>query len=278
MSKKYTSTLIISTIILVMFFVSTSSWSKLDMDIGISTHAGWFGQAAADREAQVIVDTVKNKVGSIEMFPIAEQDELADWVKKNTGDKQIDMLLLSGQFPATLYKPGNADPNGSIAEEFLEDGNLIANTGDYMFYVVNGAGTNAAGGLQNMMDIPGITMWDDNTPVEVTADGKKYLPSLKDFQTDRPFHLNELTGDWETEVIFAGNDGEDSTRAEPVVVRNAKDNGRLAIFYQTASQDADPRGTIISEFILNWLPTIIGSAAVEPTEKLTMTWGKIKSN
>jgi len=261
-----------------MFLVSTLSWGKLDMDIGISTHAGWFGQAAADREAQVIVDTVKNKVGSIEMFPIAKQDELADWAKKNTGDKQIDMLLLSGQFPATLYKPGNAKPNGSIAEEFLEDGNLIANTGDYMFYVVDGAGTNAAGGLQNMMDIPGITMWDDDTPVKVTADGKKYLPSLKDFVTDRPFHLNELTGDWETEVIFAGNDDEDSTRADPVVVRNTDDDGRLAIFYQTAGQDADPRGTIISEFILNWLPTIIGAAAVEPTEKLTMTWGKIKSN
>jgi len=278
MSKKYTSTLIVSTIILGMLFVSTSSWSKLDMDIGISTHAGWFGQASADREAQVIVDTVENEVVSIEMFPIANQDELADWAEKNTGDKQIDMLLLSGQFPATLYKPGNGDANGSIAEEFLEDGNIIANTGDYMFYVVNGAGTNAAGGLQNMMDIPGITMWDDNTAVEVTADGKKYIPSLKDFQTDRPFHLNELTKEWETEVIFAGNDDKDSTRADPVVVRNTKDNGRLAIFYQTAGQDADPRGIIISEFILNWLPTIIEAEAVEPAEKLTTTWGMIKSN
>jgi hypothetical protein len=264
--------------ILVTLLISTPSWSKLDMDIGISTHAGWFGQGSADREAQVIVDTVENKVGSIEMFSPGNQDELADWVKENTGDKQIDMLLLCGQFPNTIYKPGNAEPNGSIAEEFLEDGNLIANTGDYMFYVVDGAGTNAAGGLQNMMDIPGITMWDDDTPVKVTADGEKYLPSLKDFVTDRPFHLNELTGDWETEVIFAGNDGEDSTRAEPVVVHNTKDDGRLAIFYQTAGQDADPRGVIISEFILNWLPTIVGGAAIEPAEKLTTTWGMIKSN
>jgi hypothetical protein len=254
--------------------VSTLSWSKIDIDIAISTHAGWFGQAAADREAQVIVDTVKNKVGSIKIFPIANQADLADWVKKNTGDKQIDMLLLSGQFPNTLYKPGNAEPNGSIAEKFLEDGNLIANTGDYMFYVVDGAGTNAAGGLQNMMDIPGITMWDDNTPVNVTADGKKYIPSLKDFQTDRPFHLNELTGDWKTEVTFAGSD----IRADPVVVHNTKDNGRLAIFYQTAGQDADPRGIIISEFILNWLPTIVKSRPVEPAEKLTTTWGALKSN
>ena len=273
MYRKYTATLMISTMILVTLLVSTPSWSKLDMDIGISTHAGWFGQAAADREAQVIVDTVKSKVESIELFPPGKQGELGDWVKENTGDKQIDMLLLSGQFPNTLYKPGNGEPNGSVAEEFLEDGNIIANTGDYMFYVVDGAGTNAAGGLQNMMDIPGITMWDDNTAVEVTEDGKKYLPSLKDFQTDRPFHLNELTKEWETEVNFAGSD----IRADPVVVRNTEDNGRLAIFYQTAGQDADPRGIIISEFILNWLPTII-EAPVEPAEKLTTTWGAIKSN
>lgn len=154
MYRKYTSTLIVSTMIIFMFFISTSSWSKLDMDIAISTHAGWFGQGAADREAQVIVDTVENKVDSIEMFSLGDQDELANWVKENTGDKQIDMLFLSGQFPNTIYKPGNAEPDDSIAEAFLEDGNIIANTGDYMFYVVDGAGTNGEGGLQNMMDIP----------------------------------------------------------------------------------------------------------------------------
>ncbi len=278
MYRKHILTLIISTMILLMFLVSTSGWSKMLIDIAISSQAGWFGQAAADREAQVIVDTVKNKVNSIEIFPPAKQGELADWVTKHTGNKQLDMLFMSGQFPATIYKPGNAEQDGSIAEDFLEDGNLIANTGDYMFYVVNGAGTNAEGGLQAMMDIPGITMWDDDTPVKVTADGEEYLPTLKDFATDRPFHLNELTGDWETEVIFAGNNGEDSTRAEPVVVHNTDDDGRLAIFYQTASQDADPRGKVISEFILNWLPTIVERKAVEPAEKLATTWGMLKSN
>jgi len=257
-----------------MILTSASSWGKIDIDIAISSQAGWFGQAAADREAQVIVDEVKNKVSSIEVFPQAKQADLAEWVKKNTGDKQIDMLLMSGQFPDTLYKPGNGEADNSIAEKFLEDGNLIANTGDYMFYVVNGAGTNAAGGLQTMMDIPGITMWDDNTPVDVTEDGKKYLPTLKDFQTDRPFHLNELTGGWETEITFAGSD----IRADPVVVHNTKDDGRLAIFYQTAGQDGDPRGAVISEFILNWLPTIVGSEAVNPSGKLSTTWGAIKSD
>ena len=278
MCRKHTSIFIILTIVFLMILTSASSWGKIDVDIAISTHAGWFGQAASDREAQVIVDKVKAKVKSIETFPIANQNNLADWVEKHTGDKQIDMLLLSGQFPASIYPAGNGKADGSIAEKFLEDGNLIANTGDYMFYVVNGAGSNAAGGLQNMMDIPGITMWDDNTAVKVTADGKKYLPTLNDFQTDRPFHLNELTGDWETEIIFAGNSGEDSTRADPVVVHNTDDDGRLAIFYQTAGQDGDPRGNVISEFILNWLPTIVGAEAVNPSGKLTTTWGAIKSD
>jgi len=35
-------------------------------------------------------------------------------------------------------------------------GNVIVNTGDYMFYVVNGAGTNGEGGIRAMMDIPAL--------------------------------------------------------------------------------------------------------------------------
>ena len=264
--------LVFLTLSLMLCLVPQQSDAAIATDIAISTQAGWFGQAAADREMQEIVDAVGGQVNSIEVFAAADKKALGDWATAHTGNGQMDMILLCGQYPDTLYEAGNGEADDSVGELFLEDGNLIANTGDYMFYVVNAAGTNAATGLQNMMDIPGITMWDDNTAVEVTEDGAKYLPTLEDFQTDRPFHLNELGDEWEAEVVFAGS----ATRADPVVVRNLEYDGRLAIFYQTASQDGDPRGEVISEFILNWWSETVGTLAVDPSSKLSTTWGALK--
>jgi hypothetical protein len=244
-------------------------------DIGISTHAGWYSQDAANREMDEVVANVSGV--SITVFTPDDWDALAAWVESHTGNGELDMLILNGQFPNTIYGPGNTQVDDSLAEMFLDDGNIILNTGDYMFYVVDGAGTNAAGGLQTMMDIPDITMWDDDTAVTATAEGSSLCPTLVDFQTDRPFHLDELGDDWEPEVILAQNDA--GTRADPAVVKNKTTGGRLIIFYQTASQDDDPRGEVISEFLENWYKPLVASpgTAVEPTDKMASTWSKIKS-
>jgi hypothetical protein len=255
-----------------LFVTSVSCWAAANVDIAISTQAGWFGQAAADREMQLVVDTVKNKVNDIQLFPAAQQPELANWLTDHTGNKQLDILIICGQFPSSIYKPGNAQTNDSIAEKFLEGGNMIANTGDWMFYVVDGAGTNGPGGLQNMMDIPDISLSDDNTPVVVTNDGKNYTPSLKDMTTDRPFHLDQLVAPWEPLIIFAQNDA--GTRADPCIVTNTETNGTIGIFFQTAGQDDDPRGVVMSEFILSYFST----TSVSPVGSSATTWGAIKGN
>lgn len=252
-------------------FVVFASFT-LAFDVAISTQAGWWSQGAADKELAALADAIKGKVGSVNLFPADKQADLAKWVQDNTKDGENDILILAGQFPSTIYKPGNAQADDSLAEIFLDNGNTILNTGDYMFYVVDGAGTNAAGGLQTMMDIPNITMWDDNTPVKVTSAGKNYTPSLKDFQTDRPFHLDELVDPWKPEVILAQNDA--GTRADPCIVKNTKTNGMLGIFYQTAGQDDDPRAKVISEFILSYFST----TAVKPAGSVVTTWGSLKGN
>jgi len=218
------------------------------LDIAISTQAGWFGQTAADREMLEIINNVPE--ASIAVFTASDHDALADWVADHTDNGVANLLILCGQFPDTIYAGGNAEPDGSLAELFLDAGNTIINTGDYLFYV-NTAGTNSAtGGLENMMDIPGITMWDDNTAVVVTAEGQDVTPTLLDFATDRPFHLDQLEGDWFAELILAQNAA--GTRADPVIVKNSATGGRLGIFYQTNGQDNDPRGEVISEWINNW--------------------------
>ncbi len=203
-------------------FAFAFSTTAMAVDIAISTQANWWGQEAADREMQEIADNVT--AVSVEQFTVDQQVELADWVVAHTGDGASDLLILCGAFPDTIYEPGNTQADDSLAELFLDDGNTIVNTGDYMFYVVNGAGTNGDVGLQTMMDIVGITMWDDNTPVVVTADGLDITPSLVDFESDRPFHLDELEGDWVAELVLAQNDT--GTRADAVVVANAATGGR----------------------------------------------------
>jgi hypothetical protein len=243
-------------LVFVFAVVLACSATAMAFDIAISTQAGWFGQAAADREMQEIVDNVT--AVSIEVFPQADQDALAGWVRDHTGDGASDLLILCGQIPDTIYAPGNSQTDDSLAELFLDDGNCIVNTGDYMFYVVNGAGTNAEGGIRTIMDIPGITMWDDDTAVVVTPEGRDYTPTLQDFQTDRPFHLDQLEGDWEPELILAQNAA--GTRADPVIVVNTETGGRLGIFYQTSGQDNDPRGEVISEWINNWYIPEVGSS------------------
>ena len=228
-------------------------------DIAISTQAGWFGQAAADREMQLVVDSVTT--APIEVFTANQHAALADWVKAHTGDGVCDLLILCGQFPATIYAPGNTQADGSLAELFLDDGNCIVNTGDYMFYVVDGAGTNAEPGLETMMDIAHISMWDDDTQVTITPDAATYTPSLVNYATDRPWHLDELRGDWYPELILAQN--ATGTRAEPAIIANRVTGGRLGTFYQTSGQDSDPRGKIISEWINNWyLPRFGGPTTV----------------
>ncbi len=239
-------------------------------DVAISSQANWWGQEAADREMAELEAAIKGSAANVQNFPADKQADLAAWVKDHTQTKAGHMLILCGQIPDTIYEPGNTQVDDSLVELFMDAGNTVINTGDYMMYVVNGAGTNGDTGLQTLMDIPAISMWDDDTAVKVTADGKSYCPSLVDFQSDRPFHLDELDGGWEAEFVLAQND--EGTRADPVVVKNKDTGGRAGIFYQTASQDDDPRSEVMSEFI----NSIYRTTAVSPVGNLSTSWGAIK--
>ena len=202
-------------LVLACVVVFAFSTTAMAIDIAAQTDANWWGSAAAEREMRIVADSVPV---SVELFSASQEGGLADWLVAHTGNGQSDLLILTGSFPASIYAGGNADPDDSIAEVFLDDGNTIINTGDWMFYVSR-AGNNGSQGLHNMMDIPGVSMSGSNdTPVELTADGLKYIPSLPEFLTDRPFHLDTLGGDWFPELILAVD--ATGNLADPVVVKN----------------------------------------------------------
>jgi hypothetical protein len=247
-------------IVLVFGVALAFCMSAMASDIAISTQAGWMGQATADTEAQEIVNNVRNV--SIEVFTPTQLDALATWVQDHTGNGTADLLVMFGNFPSTIYPAGNAQPDGSIAEAFLDDGNVIINTGDYIFYV-GSAGNNDGGGLTNMMDVGGAAMWGDDsgaTTFTPTADGQLYTPSLTTRPSNRPWFPAQFAGtDWEVELILAQNS--DGSQVHPAILHNTVTDGRLGVFFQW-SDDSQPRGEVISEWINNWFLKFVAAPSV----------------
>jgi len=211
---------------------------------------GWIDKAAADAQAQICMSRLTGAGITTTWFQNDTQEtDLAAWVQAATGNGKVDVLVLYGHFPTTIYPAPNTQPDGSIAELFIEstDGDLILNHADYMFYV-SSTGNNEVGGLQNMMDNTVISMWGDNTPVSVTPQGRKIAPTLTAFQSDRPFHPNELQGDWFVEAALA--EDASGTRADPCLVRDGN-RGRLCSAYQT-NTEYNPKGAVAAE-IIAWI-------------------------
>ena len=231
--------------------------------------AGWMGQPAAAREGEEMKAMLKTP----EAVVILTDKEIGDWAEDHTDNGVSDIIVTFGWFPTTLYTPGNADPDGSIGEEFLEGGNVILNTADYIFYVTQGGGANGETGLKNMMDI-NADMWADGTAIKPTADGKKYTPTLKAFTSARTFKEAQIVDPWEVEVVFGDNG---AGFLDPAIVHDTETGGRIGIAYQVPGDDNLPRGELFTEMIDNYLFEVLGPQAVDPNQKAATTWGHLKS-
>ena len=172
---------------LILVITVAPCWANIQVDIAISNQPNWISQQAADREMNQIVSNVRNSVNDIKIFTKDQENQLANWVQAHTSNNQLDVLILCGLIPNGIYPSGNKQPDGSIAEKFLEAGNMIINTADYMFWIPY----NSYGGLQNMMDLSDATMWVGGD-MEITSSGSQYLPSLKSFRTSRALDLTRI--------------------------------------------------------------------------------------
>lgn len=76
---------------------------------------------------------------------------------------------------------------------------------------------------------------------------KEIVDNVKDLSVDL-FNANEHEALAELILALAA----DGNRAEPCILHNSATDGRIGVFFQTASQDNDPRGEVISEWINNW--------------------------
>lgn len=191
-----------------------------------------------------------------------------DWMLQTTANGVVNVLVLYGTIPNAIYPAGNAEPDGSVAENWIEtsDGNTILSQADYFGWSSSGddpAGesnavwkANADGALQNLMDNPNI--WFDTSDASefsmlVTEDGSALTPSLVNFEANRPLPLNQLEGEWFAEKVFASDTGDaNATLADPIIVRDGE-RGRLAIVLQENFSGDEPLGEVAAEVIINYL-------------------------
>ena len=241
--------------------IDVSIDEPIDVLIDVLIYTGgvwWITRPAAIVEAKTTERLLQS--AGIQAKITDSENTVKQWMLQTSSDGSVDVLILYGPIPTTIYPAGNTAPDGSVAENWIEtsDGNTILNHADYLGFWSTNIGQerqqNGANALQNLMDIPSIfiPVDRDNIPMFVTADGSALTPSLRNFQSDRAFPLNQLHGRWFAEKIFASNTGKaEATLADPVIVRNGN-RGRIAIVHQTSFED-NPKGEVAAEIIINYL-------------------------
>jgi hypothetical protein len=262
--------------------------SDIAFYVGSPNVDGWYSAAAMVNDVKTIKDSVGKSFQNVAEFDDSKLDDFAKWAEARTADKKMDIIWLNGSVPSSLYPFPNLKPDGSVIENWLDGGNMVINVGDWFGYVSYEGGArkteNGSAGAANILDLAaGIIYSADNTKMTTTATGKKYLPSIKDSCISyRPIALAQVVSPWEVVAVFASLTGDDkATGADPIVIHNTKTDAYVAFVNQSAGSGPpgwlDDRGKTCAEFITNWVAPIAGLKAVEPVEKLTGTWGGIKS-
>lgn len=258
---------------LVLLAPTADAANKVDVFIYTDT-VQWIGQAKAQEEAEILADHLDGANGIGELILHGPAKTVEAWTKDHTVEKGHHLIVMFGDVPPEIYDAGKDAKKGTVAEKFLDAGNSYSNSADYFFW--GKGGRNEEGGIKNMMDIPDMVQWDDDTPMEVTKEGKELTPTLDDYATDRPFHVDKLKNDWELEIAFASDTGtQKADRCDPCIVRNTKTDARLIQVYQT-NNGGEPMGDVIAEIILNYYLEAVGALDVDPQDKLPALWGDLK--
>ena len=285
-------------LVILAFLVSTSMFSvSMAGDFAIysgPTNPGWISDGAVEE----IVKTVTKHAGVKAMFDnidnygdgdeVGDKSPLGKWLKSHTNNGQTDVVFTAcGTCPSSFYPFPNKEPDGSNIENFIEAGNVHVNVADWIYYMSYEGGVRSADnggtGAANVFDIPGLSFGDRGTDFEPTKEGKKYIPSLKNFDSARPWHMEQFKGTPWKLVAFAVDKG-DKNSADPVVAISTEDGkdgtGMIAAMWQKDAPvwagKPDPRGIGVAEFLVNWLQEN-ATFAVNPKEKMSTTWGYVKA-
>lgn len=263
-----------------LLFIFTVSAYCVDMAFYIGMpNTGWYQQDKMLDDAKKIANSVKG-IKEIQSFDDKALKDLQAWAEKNLKDGELDIIWLNGCMPSVLYPNPNQKPDGSLAELWLQNGNMFINVADWFAYCTYETGArgadNAAAGAENILNLPGIIRFGDGTRLKVTPAGKKYLPSIGDTMvTDRPVVGSAVKKPWEVAEVFAGEAGADM---DPCVLYNTETKGYMVFIDQAVVANSVDRAKATTEFINNWCSEKLASLflAVNSHNKLAYYWGAIK--
>ena len=240
----------------VVLDVSNAAPVEGPMDVMIYTgSASWITLENATVEAEMTKKLLESN--GIRAAITESEESLKNWMVETTANGTVNVCILYGVLPSSIYAAGNIQTDGSIAENWIEttDGDTILNQADYFGYYSSDDTPNYKAPLQNLMDLPNVDInveQIENLFMRVTEGGRTVTPSLVNFESDRPFPLDQLQSGWYAEKIFASNTGDvQATLADPIILRDG-DRGRLAMVHQTHHGD-NPKGEVAAEIIINYL-------------------------
>ena len=261
----------------VMAAASMLSTTAIAADIAFYVGApnvdGWYDVTTMNADVATIIDQTSALFDDIQQFDDTQFAEFGAWVDKNTDDGELDIIWLNGCMPSVLYTLGNADPDGSRAENWLDGGNMFINVGDWFGYCSYEGGPrqspeNGSTGAANILDLSsGIIVSADSTHLTVTPTGQEYLPSIGTSTISwRPIALSAVVAPWEVAAVFSSTDGTDNgAQADPVVIHNTETDGYVAFINQSANSGPpdwlNDRGLTCAEFINNWVNDVVGLGA-----------------
>ena len=216
--------------------------------------------------AEMMVEELEAKKLTAE---IVDSDGLAEYMKANP---QGIYIITQGNTPGTIFKnQGKKD----LVHSWLREGGIGGFIGDYAFYYYwdKGARVTAAGAGQQ--SVFGATVTNGTvSAVSPTDLGKEYIPSLKKWNSNRASGLAVLKqNDFEYESY-----ADDGVNADPIAYRTKDMEGWFINFHTsccgTAIPPNDQLATEYAELISNRFAT---AKAVEPSGKISVVWGRLKS-
>ncbi len=295
MYTKKAFTCLIMTGVLVFAFGTMAKASDIAFYVGMFQPGSYDDETMAF-DVETMMQETAGMFNDVQSFDDENLDAFGAWAEANIGDGDLDIIWLNGQIPSTLYPTFNEEEDGSVAERWLDDGNMFINVADWFAWATHENGekernTHVAAGF--ILDQPHtIIVGAADTVMARTAAGREYMPSLDDnLLSNRPVYLEAFTPPWEVTEVFAVSASEGvadvgdvqdmvlpaGVLADPVVACNTETDGCLAIISQSKIANAGDRGAMCSEFINNWVFGGGMATSVDPADKLSATWGEIKA-
>ncbi len=227
------------------------------------------GAAGAKGLADMIVEKLNDEKLNAE---IVDADGLVEYMEANQNGI---FILTQGNTPDTIFQNKGKD---DLIYSWLRDGGIGGSIGDYPLYYywdfdANNRVTVEGAGQQKIF---GFTVTNANTAAVAPTDlGEEYMPSLGKWTSNRPVGLNVLKNNNFEFESYADN-GND---ADPIAYRTNDMEGWFINFHTSCCGTVIPGNeqvaTEYAELIANrFAPE---AQAVDPTGKVSVVWGKLKS-